>query len=385
MTFVVHLLLLIIYLAFISLGLPDGLLGAAWPAIHVEMGLNVSAMGLVSLIISGCTVVASLFSDRLTRRFRTGRVTACSVMLTAISLFGFAYANNLWLLCLWAIPYGLGAGGVDACLNNYVAIHYSGKHMSWLHCMWGIGACSGPYIMGMVMSGGFHWSNGYLLIGGFQTALVIALLFTLRIWKGVNQEDAPTAEPLTFRQVVSLPGAKEVFLAFFCYCALEQTLGQWAGSYFYGCLNMSKDTSASLSAIYYLGITVGRLVNGFLTLRFSDRSLVRGGMVGIGLGIVVMLLPMGLYGAVAGIVLVGLGSAPIYPCIIHSTPAIFGEERSQAVIGIEMASAYVGFCVMPPLFGLLADFVGIWCLPLVLLGILLVMFFSYERLYIKRK
>lgn len=381
----VHLLLLLIYISFISLGLPDGLLGAAWPAIRLEMELSVSLLGVPSLIISAGTVVASLYSDALTRRFGTGKITVFSVGLTALALLGFAFADRFWLLCLWAIPYGLGAGGVDACLNNYVAIHYSGKHMSWLHCMWGVGAASGPYIMGAVMSGGLHWGKGYLFIGIAQAVLVIFLLFTLKIWKGVHQEEQVTAQPLKLSQVVKLPGAKPVFLAFFCYCALEQTLGQWAGSYFYGYLYMSAETSASLAALYYLGITLGRAVNGFLTVRFTDRQLVRLGMAGITLGLLVMLVPLGLYGAVAGIVLVGLGSAPIYPCIIHSTPAIFGAERSQAIIGVEMASAYVGICLMPPVFGVLAELTGIWTLPLVMLFVLAVMFVSHERLYIKGK
>lgn len=383
----VHILLLIIYISFISLGLPDGLLGAAWPSIHVELGVNVSWMGAVSLIISGGTVISSLCSDAMTRRFGAGRVTAFSVAMTAAALFGFAFADSYWLLCLWAIPYGLGAGSVDSCLNNYVALHYSGKHMSWLHCMWGLGAATGPYIMGTVLTLGQHWGRGYLYIGMIQAVLVIVLLMTLSIWKGAHgvSEDSAGSEPLTLRQVIALPRAKPVFLAFFCYCALEQTLGQWAGSYFYGHLHLPEETSASLAGLYYIGITVGRGVNGFLTAGFSDRQLVRIGIAGIAAGIVIMLLPLGIYGAVVGILLVGLGSAPIYPCIIHSTPVLFGAERSQAIIGIEMASAYIGICVMPPIFGILADLVGIWCLPFVLLVIMLVMHISHERLYVKEK
>lgn len=381
----VHILLLIIYMAFISLGLPDGLLGAAWPAIHLEMGLNVSYMGMVSLIISVGTVIASLFADPLCRRFTTAKVTAFSVAMTAAALFGFAFADSIWLLCLWAIPYGLGAGAVDACLNNYVAIHYAGKHMSWLHCMWGLGAASGPYIMGAVLAGGLHWSNGYLYIGVGQAVLVAVLILTLRIWKTTGQGSEEQGAPLSLKQVIALPGAKYVLVAFFCYCALEQTIGQWAASYFFGYLDTSAELSATLAGIYYMGITVGRAVNGFLTVRFSDKQLVRAGMAAIAAGIAVMFLPLGVYGAVAGIILVGLGSAPIYPCIIHSTPALFGTEQSGAIIGIEMAAAYIGICVMPPLFGVIADWLGVGTLPWVLSGLLIIMYVSHEQLYMKRK
>ena len=383
----VSLLLAVIYLAFISLGLPDSMLGSAWPSMFVDFGVPVSYAGIVSAIIALGTIFSSLFSDRVTSFLGASKTTAISSAITALSLLGFALSTEFWMICIISIPYGLGAGSVDAALNNYVSLHFSSKHMNWLHCMWGLGAAIGPFVMGNVLTRGFNWSTGYTVVSVTQLVIAFLLFLSLPIWKkpSVVAQSEEEHQPIPLKSIVKIQGVKAVMITFFCYCALEQTLGQWAGSYFYGYLNMGMDTSASLAAVYYLGITVGRLVNGFLTIRFSDRTLVRGGMVGIGLGIVVMLLPVGLYGAVAGIVLVGLGSAPIYPCIIHSTPAIFGEERSQAVIGIEMASAYVGFCVMPPLFGLLADFVGIWCLPLVLLGILFVMFFSHERVYLKRK
>ncbi len=380
----IHILLMIIYLAFISLGLPDGLLGAAWPAIHMEMGLNVSYMGIVSLIISVGTVVASLYADAMCHRFSTAKVTAYSVAMTAVALFGFAFADTFWLLCLWAIPYGLGAGAVDACLNNYVAIHYSGKHMSWLHCMWSLGAATGPYIMGAVLSGGLHWGNGYLYIGVGQAVLVAILLMTLKVWKSTGQDREEQEVSMSIRQVIALPGAKYVLIAFFCYCALEQTIGQWAASYFFGYLNTSEEVSATLAGIYYMGITAGRAINGFMTVHFSDKHLVRLGISGIALGLLVMVLPFGVYGAAVGIILVGLGSAPIYPCIIHATPKLFGQERSGAIIGIEMAAAYVGICVMPPVFGLLADWVHVSILPWVLLFLLGGMYLCHERLYAKR-
>ena len=382
----VHIILIIIYFAFISLGLPDGLLGAAWPAIHEQWQVPVSWMGPVSLIISAGTVVSSLFSDKLTRKFGTGKVTSFSVAMTAIALIGFSVSNNYWMLCLWAIPYGLGAGSVDSCLNNYVAVHYAAKHMSWLHCMWGVGASVGPYIMGLVLTVGQRWGNGYLYIGVFQAILTAFLFICLPLWKEGNQltDETQTSRSLTLRQAFSIPKAKMLFLSFFCYCALEQTLGQWAASYFYGYLKLSEELSAGLAALYYVGLTVGRAINGFLTIRYSDQQLVRAGIAGIAVGIGIMLLPVGSIGAMVAIVLIGLGSAPIYPCIIHATPSLFGKDISQAMIGIEMASAYVGFCIMPTAFGYIAEFAGISVLPVVLLLLMSVMFISYEKLYTKK-
>lgn len=378
-----HLILVMIYLAFISLGLPDGLLGAAWPAMQPQLQVPVSWMGTVSLIISGGTVVSSLLSDRLTRRFGTGRLTAFSVAMTAGALFGFASSRAYWMLILWAIPYGLGAGSVDSCLNNYVALHYSGKHMSWLHCMWGIGAAAGPVIMGAVLSGGAPWNHGYLYIGIAQAILTAALLFCLPAWRRteVQYQAVSSHEPLGLREIFALPGAKAVMLTFFCYCALEQTAGQWAASYFYAHLGQSEERSAALAGLYYMGLTAGRGINGFLTVRFSDKALVRAGIVLIGVGLLVMLFPLGVVGAVTGLLLMGFGSAPIYPCIIHATPNYFGAENSQAVIGVEMAFAYVGICVMPPVYGIIAQAAGLWTLPVVLGVILFVMHFCHESLF----
>ena len=381
----IHLLLAIIYISFISLGLPDGLLGAAWPSIQPEFGVAVSWMGPVALIISTGTVVSSLLSDRLTRKLGTGLLTALSVATTAIALIGFALSRSYWMLCFWAVPYGLGAGSVDSCLNNYVAIHYEGKHMSWLHCMWSVGAMTGPAVMGAVLSFGQSWNYGYLYIGLLQVILTVCLFATLRIWKqpAGGKEENPQGKPLRLRQILAFPGAKAIFITFFCYCALEQTAGQWAGSYFFGYVNLSEESSALLASLFYVGITVGRFLNGFLTARYSDKTLVRGGIAVILIGLVIMLLPFGTVSAVAGFLFMGLGCAPIYPCVIHSTPAHFGAENSQAVIGVEMACAYVGICVMPPVFGFAADWLGLWTMPVFLGIICLGMLISHEKLYKK--
>ena len=374
-----HLLLAIIYMSFISLGLPDGLLGAAWPSMVPELSAPVSFAGVIFIIISVGTVISSLLSQRLNLRFGPGKVTAFSVAMTEAALFGFASSRSIWQLCLWAVPYGLGAGSVDACLNNYVALHYASRHMSWLHCMWGIGASVGPYIMGAVLSAGQHWSTGYQSVGILQAALTALLLLSLPLWKQDGQRPEEKAAPLSLRQILAIPGAKPLLLAFFCYCALEQTMGLWAGSYLALYRGFTPEQAAGFAGLFFLGITLGRALNGFLTMRFSDSFLTRAGFVIITLGIAAVLTPWGDTTALAGLVLVGLGCAPVYPCIIHATPARFGAGRSQAVIGILMAGAYLGNCLMPPLFGLIANHISIGLLPPYLLLLLAVMALSHRQ------
>ena len=317
------LLLSIIYVSFISLGLPDALLGAAWPIMHVELGVPVSMAGGISLIIAVGTVISSLQADRLMKWLGTGKIMVISVAMTAAAIFGFSISNTYWQLCLWAIPYGLGAGSVDAALNNYVAIHYASRHMSWLHCMWGLGASIGPYIMGAALTGGMRWNMGYGIIAVLQVVLTAVLLLSLPLWK--KPAEGPSggvqAKPLTMQEIFSIRGAKEVMIAFFCYCALEQTAILWGSSYLVMNNGMDEETAASLASLFLMGLTAGRALNGFLTYKLSDTKLIRLGEGIIGLGVVVMLLPLGNAVSFAGLMLCGLGCAPIYPCIIHSTPA----------------------------------------------------------------
>ncbi len=379
-----QLLLIIIYLSFISLGLPDSLLGSAWPTMYPQLEVPVSYAGIISMIIAVGTVVSSLQSDRLTRRFGTGKVTAFSVATTAVALFGFSVSSRFWQLCLWAIPYGLGAGSVDASLNNYVALHYKSKHMSWLHCMWGVGASAGPYIMGFVMTRGGSWNGGYRSIALIQIVLTAILFCSLPLWKGrpqVTDEAGQEEEkPLSIKEVLKIRGVKEVLICFFCYCALEQTTGLWASSYLTLHKGVPAETAAGFASMFFLGITIGRALSGFLTIKLSDVQMIRLGQGLIGCGIVIILLPLSAAVSLAGFVVIGLGCAPVYPCIIHSTPAHFGADRSQAIIGIQMACAYVGTCLMPPLFGLLANHLGIALLPGYLIVILALMVTMHERL-----
>ena len=374
----IHLLLAIIYASFISLGLPDGLLGAGWPTMYPQFQVPVSYSGIIFLIICVGTVVSSLQSDRLTRRFGTGKVTAFSVGLTALALLGFSVSNAFWQVCLIAIPYGLGAGSVDASLNNYMALHYKSRHMSWLHCMWGVGASIGPYIMGAVLTSGQVWSRGYLYVGIIQLALSTGLFFTLPLWKKPATEQISTAAPLKLGQVLAIPGAKSIMTAFFCYCALEQTVCLWSASYLNLHLRIDPEIAASWSSLFYLGITAGRFISGFVTIKLNDNQMIYLGFGILALGVLLVLLPLGLIFALAGLLLIGLGCAPIYPCIIHSTPAHFGVENSQAMVGVQMASAYLGSCIMPPLFGLIANHLNIGLFPLYLLVILAVMVGMYR-------
>ncbi len=381
------LLLAIIYASFISLGLPDAVLGAAWPIMHQDLGVAVSMAGLVSITVSCFTITSSLLSDRLNKKFGTGPVTAFSVGLTALALFGFSCSGEYWMLILWAIPYGLGAGSVDAALNNYVALHYASRHMSWLHCMWGIGASAGPSILGFVLAGGLHWSRGYQLLGLLQVALTAVLFFSLRLWKQNTPKDAPKApkKALSYGQILTIPGAKAVFLAFFCYCALEQTAILWGSTYMVRHHGIAEETAATMGSLFLLGITLGRAATGFLTFKMNDTGLIRLGSGILAVGVLLMLLPLGRSSAMAGLLVMGLGCAPIYPCIIHSTPAHFGEENSQAIMGVQMASAYVGSLVMPPIFGLIANHVTVALYPWFLGLFLVLMVAMHESLQRKTK
>lgn len=379
-----HILLAIIYAAFISLGLPDALLGAAWPSMYREIAVPVSSSGFIFMIIAGGTIVSSLQSDRLTKTFGAGKVTAFSVLLTAVALFGFSISRSYTALCLWAIPYGLGAGSVDASLNNYVALHYASRHMSWLHCMWGIGASAGPYVMGAALTGGYGWNTGYRSIAVLQFGLSAVLLVSLPLWRkrqdGQDDPKSHKAQPLSLRQVAAIPGATEIMLTFFCYCAVEQTANLWASSYLVLYHGLSAEAAAGLASLFFTGITAGRFLSGFLTLKLSDIQMIRLGQGGIAAGIFMLVLPFGKTSALLGLGLIGLGCAPVYPSIIHATPAHFGQDKSQAMIGVQMAAAYAGTCLMPPLFGLVANHITVALMPLYLAALLLVMIVMHEKM-----
>ena len=377
-------LLAIIYIAFISLGLPDSLLGAAWPVMYGELGVPISYAGIVTMIIAAGTIVSSLLSDWLMRKVGAGVITAVSVFMTAAALFGFSASHSFLLLCLWAVPYGLGAGAVDAALNNYVALHFSSRHMNWLHCFWSVGAAASPYIMSYCLTGGFGWNNGYRSVAVVQTILTAALFLSLPLWKRRRLEGAEgesAAKALSLPRAVKIKGVPFVLIMFFGYCALEQAAGLWASSYLVQFRGVDTDTAAWSASLFYLGIAAGRFLCGFVAERLGDRRLIRIGILTMIGGVLLIALPVP-YDAftLAGLLIVGLGCAPVYPSVIHSTPANFGKEDSQAIIGIQMASAYVGTTFMPPLFGLIAAHIHIGLYPAFLLALAVLMLCMSEKL-----
>lgn len=380
------LLLFVIYISFISLGLPDSILGSAWPTMYQELNVPVSYAGIISVIIAFGTIVSSLQSDRLTLKLGAGKVTAISVALTAFALFGFSISSSFWMLCLFAIPYGLGAGSVDACLNNYVALHYKGWHMSLLHCMWGVGAVTGPNIMAYALTNNLGWNKGYSFISLLQIILTVVLIFSLPIWKRRERiVDGKEAKTLTLREVIKIKGVKEVLICFFCYCGVEQSAGLWASTYLSMCKGVNSEAAARFASMFFIGITIGRGLNAFIAMYLNDKTMVRIGLVIIAIGIICMFIPAPAILSLIGLILIGLGCAPIYPSLIHATPNSFGSDKSQAVIGVQMAFAYIGVLALPPLFGVIAEFTSIALLPIYITILFIMMFLSFERLQKKIK
>lgn len=325
-------------------------------------------------------------SDKLLRKFGAGKVTAVSVAMTAVGLLGFSLSNHFWMLIMWAIPYGLGAGGVDSILNNYVALHYKPQHMSWLHCMWGVGASISPYIMSFSLVQLKNWSYGYLIVAGIQVVLSAVIFVTLPLWnkeKTENNDSTNTevqTHALSFKEIFSIKGALPCFWMFFCYCSMELTASLWSCTYLVEKWSFAPEAAAGFSSMFYIGITLGRFINGFLAMRFTDRVLIRSGVSIVVLGICFLFLPFHSAFTLVGFIIIGLGCAPIYPCIIHMTPDVFGKDKSQAIIGVQIAFAYVGFLVMPPLFGVIAEYVSISLLPPYLLVFVTLVFAMHERM-----
>ena len=401
------LLLPVIYLAFVALGLPDSALGSAWPSMYGELGAGVSWAGAISAIVCAGTILSSVMSVRVVERLGTGRTCALSVGTTAVALLGYSCCTEFWQVCLWAVPYGLGAGAVDAALNSYVSVHYASRHMSWLHCMWGVGASGGPVIMAWCLAGG-TWADGFRAIGLLQVAITVVLTASLPLWARAERGAALAAEPAagggssgtgpddpkngssgpvpddpspapTRRELLRIPGVREVLVCFFCYSALEMTCGAWASSYCTLVRGIDASTAASWASLFYVGITAGRGLSGFLTMRLSDENLIRLGQAVIVAGVALLALPLPDVGTLVGLVLVGLGCAPVYPSIIHATPARFGEANALALTGLQMAFAYTGSLVMSPLFGLLAEWVSPALYPAYLGVLVVVMAVMAER------
>ena len=380
------LLIAIIYLAFISLGLPDSLLGSAWPIMHQEIGASISNMGIITMVISGSTIASSLLSDKLTRRFGTRIITTVSVFLTACALLGFSYSKSMLMLLIFAIPYGLGAGGIDAALNNYVAIHYSSKHMSWLQCFWGVGTIISPFVMSYSLTN-FTWNSGYRIIAIVQFGIGIVLLLTLPIWnvnKPSNENFEEKSESIGIIAALKIRGVPSLLLGFFGYCAAESTAMAWSCTYLVKVKNIDEPTAAAFASCFFIGMTVGRFLGGFIMDKLGDRKMILLGTAIIFIGILLMLIPSThYYVSLIGLIVIGLGCAPIYPCIIHSTPNNFGEENSGAIIGIQMASAYLGTTFMAPLFGIIGKSIGFNTFPIYIGIFILLMIVMTEKTFKK--
>ena len=382
----ITLILIIIYLAFISLGLPDSLLGSAWPVMQADLSVGFSSAGIISMIVCGGTIISSLFSGKLIHRFGTGKLTFVSVTMTALALLGFsAFPSFIWL-CIMAIPLGLGAGSVDAALNNFVALHYEAKHMSWLHCFWGVGATSGPIIMSLFLAKNNDWQKGFFTISLIQFALVFLLFITLPLWKNLEKNDSEvSSDDKKNTEKISplkIPGVKLALVSFVCYCAAESTAGLWGSSYLVNYKGFSADDAARGISLFYGGITLGRLLTGFLTMKFNNRILIRSGQIICIIGAIFLLAPLPTYFSLIGLILVGLGCAPIYPCMLHETPTRFGTSASQSIMGIQMAFAYIGSTFMPPILGFIASKTSIAIFPYFLLFDMLIMLIGSEKINI---
>jgi len=366
-------LLILIYIAFISLGLPDSLLGSGWPAIHLELNIDNSYMGFVSMVISFGTIISSLLSSKLISRIGTRFVTLGSVFLTVIALFGFSFSKKFWMLIVFAIPYGLGAGAVDSALNSYVAVHYKAKHMSWLHCFWGVGTIISPFIMGYALTS-LSWQDGYRIVGFIQLGIALLLFVTLPVWKvNKSEEEKQTKQVSTF-SCLKIKGVIFVLFGFFAYCALEATAMQWASTYFVEVKGVDKERSAMLASLFYIGITFGRFISGFFIDKIGDKKAIIIGCSFLFLGIILLSLPINCFPlAISSFIILGFGCGPIYPCFIHSTPTNFGNENSSSIVGLEMTSAYIGTTFMSPLFGLLGNRFGFKIMPIYLIFFALLM------------
>ncbi|MCL2820387.1 MAG: MFS transporter [Oscillospiraceae bacterium] len=380
----VALLISLIYLAFIGLGLPDSLLGSAWPVMYVELETSFSYAGIITMIFAGGTIISSLLSDRVTRRLGAGLTTAIGVLALAMSMFGFSNSSAFWMLCLWAIPHGLAAGTIDAALNNYVALHFSSRYMSWLHSFWGVGAVISPYIMGYSLTNSLGWETGYFTVSMIQVGIAAMLFISLPLWRKHKGGIPPVEErgkAMSLPQILRIRGVKLILPAFFAYCAAEASTMLWAVSYLVMQRGIPEETAAGYGALFFWGMMGGRFFGGFIADKVGDRNMIRSSVAIMITGIIMIMLPVGVNElSLIGLVVLGLGCATVYPSIIHSTPSNFGAENSRAIIGVQMAGAYTGSTFMPPLLGLIAEFTGIGLYPYFILGFALLLLLMTELL-----
>lgn len=368
-------LLIVIYIAFIGLGLPDSLFGTAWPAIYGEWGLPFSFGSIITIIITCCTIFSSVMSTRLIARFGTGKVTVVSTALTVLALIGYSFSGNFLTICLLSIPLGLGAGAVDTGLNNYVALHYSSAQMSLLHCFFGVGISISPYVMSQFIGTAAGWRGGYRFTFFIQLTIALILVFTLPLWKKVSENAAQEETPvkiLSIRELVRIPGVKTMWLLFIISCAIEYTAGCWGSTYLVERKGISADHAAEIVLFYYIGMTVGRLLSGILATKLTCWQIIRIGMAVLGVAVILLLLPVPTTIITIGLFLIGLGNGPMFPNFTYLAPLNFGKDISQSVIGTQMAASSVGIMVVPAICGILGQAFGMGVFP-IYLGLLFVL------------
>jgi len=397
-------LLILIYLSFISLGLGDSQLGAAWPSMYGLLNVPLHYGGLITMISAGGTVVSAIFCGKIIKRFGTVKVILLGFLLTASALLGFSFSNYYIMLCLFAVPLGLGGGAIDVSLNNYVALHYKARHMSWLHCFWGVGASIGPIIMSAFLIHRNSWNESYRAIGIVHFCIIVLLILSLSLWKKSetvksgshsepsspnNPNDNPEKNNLlksdsaNFKKVLSITGVKEALLIFFFYCSVETITAFWGASYLVTVKGIAKEAAAAAISLYFIGITSGRFISGFVSIKLNNRQMVRIGQLIIGCGIITLVLPFGNSVLLPGLFLIGLGCAPIFPSLLHETPKNFGKEYSHIIIGLQMGCAYIGTSVMPPFFGWLTKITSFNIFP-IFIGIILIIKFILAEIMNKK-
>ncbi len=371
----VTILLIIIYIAAISLGIPDSLLGAAWPAIYRQFGVPVSSVSFITIVISAGTVTSSFLSGKVINKLGTGRVTAMSTSFTAIALLGFSLSNNLIWLCLFAVPLGIGAGSIDSALNNYVALHYKATHMNFVHCFYGIGVSLSPYLMSLALSEDLNWRRGYRIVFFIQLTIAIITILALPLWNKVQAITKEEEKPrdIKFRELFKMSTVRAQYGIFIGSCAIEAICLVWGSTFLVNAKGLPEDEAAGLITVYFVGIAIGRFLSGVLANKFSCWDLIKFGQIITALAISILLLPLPVFFLGIGLFMVGLGNSVVFPNVTHMTPDSFGRDISQAVIGTQMAFAYLSIMLAPPFFGVLVEAFSIDLFPLFLLAMFFIM------------
>ena len=370
-------LLVVIYISFIAVGLPDSLLGVAWPVMYVEFGLPISVNGYIAMMMSACTIVSSLFSARINHKIGTGVVTAISTAMTALALFGYAYSENVVCLFLLAIPLGLGAGAIDSGLNSFVALHYSVAQMNFLQCFYGLGVLISPWLMSMALGTEGDWRKGYLIVAVIQSALTVLTVAALPLWKNMEKrvvaQEKTETKILSVKQLLRTPGVGISCLAFALACGMELSFGTWCSTYFVEAKGVPANYAAQITVLFYVGMTAGRFLSGLFAKKLTPTQMLWISGAALLVAVLVLMLPVGLGVSAVALLLAGVGVGPLFPNLVHLTPVAFGRDVASSVIGMQMSASYLGITLMPAVFGVLAQHIGVSLFP----GFLLLAHFVY--------